>query len=110
MNLGPASIPDRNLQPIEQLSIINENEEDNIFYNCSECSSLIEITSINENNNIIEYKCLNKNNKEHNKIMQIKEYLEKMSKFKEKNINIDYCSSHNNNKYMSFCFNCNKHL
>ena len=73
-------------------------------------SSLIEILSINENNNIIEYKCLNKNNNEHNKIMSIKEYLEQMSKYNNKNINIDYCSSHNNNKYMSFCFNCNKHL
>ena len=36
-----------------------------LYYNCSECPSLIEILSINEENNIIEFKCLNKD-KEHN--------------------------------------------
>ena len=30
-----------------------------IGFNCPLCSSLIEILSINENNNIIEFKCLN---------------------------------------------------
>ena len=34
--------------------------DNNIFYNCKEYSSLIEILSINENKNIIEFKCLNK--------------------------------------------------
>ena len=34
------------------------NEE--IYYNCYECSSLIEITSIDEENNFIEFNCLNK--------------------------------------------------
>ena len=57
---------------------MNETELNNISYNCAECSSMIEILSINERNNIIEYKCLKKNNNEHNKIMQIKEYLEQM--------------------------------
>ena len=38
-------------------------ENDNyIYYNCSECSSLIEIISIDEENNMIEFKCLNKKN------------------------------------------------
>ena len=33
-----------------------------IYYNCTECSSLIEILSINEDSNIIEFECLNKDN------------------------------------------------
>ena len=37
-------------------------EISDINYNCTECSSLIEILSINEDNNCIEFKCLNKEN------------------------------------------------
>lgn len=37
--------------PEEIEEIIN-----NQYYNCSECSSIIEILSLNENNNIIEFK------------------------------------------------------
>ena len=53
------------------------NEE--IYYNCYECSSLIEITSIDEEKNFIEFNCLNKE-KNHNKnsTMPLKEYLEKI--------------------------------
>ena len=54
----------------------NNKEMPEICYNCTECSSLIEILSINEDNNIIEFKCLNKENK-HSKIMTIKEFFEK---------------------------------
>ena len=57
------------------------NEE--IYYNCSECSSLIEIISIDEENNFIEFNCLNKE-KNHNKniTMLLKEYFEKKKKIK----------------------------
>jgi len=54
----------------------NSNYDNNIGYNCLECSSLIEILSINENNNTIEFKCINNNN--HNNKIKIKDYLEKM--------------------------------
>ncbi len=37
---------------------IEENINSEISYNCSKCSSLIEINSIDEDN--IEFKCLNK--------------------------------------------------
>ena len=76
---------------------------------CPECSSSIEICSINEQNNIIEFRCI-KNNK--NYIMTIKEYLEKIKDYKEKNINDlkDTCQIHNNNNYVSYCFECNCHL
>ena len=96
------------LIPIEECE-----EKDIIFYNCDECSSLIEISSINENDNMIVFKCLNKE-KRHEKKIKIKEYLEKMIKFKKKSLNEDVCLIHsdseNKNKYVSFCFDCNKHL
>ena len=43
---------------------------DELYYNCSECSSLIEIISINEDNNTIEFNCLNKE-KNHPKRLSI---------------------------------------
>ena len=89
---------------------LNENNDN--LYCCSECSSLIEISSINEEENIIEFKCLNNN--DHNiKRMPINDYIENMNKHKKKCINEDICmehSSHKSNKYISFCFECNRHL
>ena len=87
-----------------------EIELSNIYFNCTECSSKIEILSINEENNTIEFKCLNK---EHQKIMLIKEYLSKMNKNKQKKINEYRCKEHllsKNNKFVSFCFDCNRNL
>ena len=34
-----------------------------IYYNCSECSSSVEILSINEKESNIEFKCINNNHK-----------------------------------------------
>ena len=89
-----------------------ETNNNELYYNCSECSSLIEIISINENNNIIEFNCLNPEKKHpKNIIMPLKEYLEKMKKYNDKKLNYDECEIHNkNNKYVSFCFNCKRHL
>ena len=87
--------------------------DNNIFYNCTKCSSLIEILSINEENNIIEFRCLNKDCHDEKKRMPIKEYFEKMEKNKQKSINEDKCREHiscKNNKYVSYCFDCNCHL
>ena len=92
--------------------ILNNNLEDapasqpmdDICYNCTECSSMIEILSINKDD--IHFKCI-KN--KHENIMTISEYLEKMKKYNDKNINIDKCINHNNN-YESYCFECNSHL
>ena len=82
----------------------------NIGYNCSECSSLIEILSINEDNNTIKFNCINN----HKNNIKIKEYLEKMEKYKDnKNIN-ENCEIHTKTKdyikYVNFCFNCKLHL
>ena len=83
---------------------------DQIYYNCSECSSIIEIISIDEENNMIEFNCLNEENN-HNKniTMPLKEYLEKMKKYNKSKINNDECEIHKSN-YISYCFNCNYHL
>ena len=54
---------------------MSEKEEFSEFYNCSECSSLIEILSINEENNTIEFKCLNKGI---NIELSIEDYLKNM--------------------------------
>ena len=82
----------------------------NIYYNCTECSSLIDIISINEEENIIEFKCLNKKDNHGKKIMSIEEYLTKMEKYKNKETNNDICNIHNKSKYISYCFDCNEHL
>ena len=86
-----------------------------IYYNCIECSSSIEIISIKDN--YIEYKCINNN---HERKILIKEYIEKMKKYNNKNNNNDECNIHNNNnndecnihnnKYECYCIECNKHL
>ena len=49
-----------------------------MYYNCIECSSPIELLYINERKNLIEFKCINDNQI---KKVSIKEYLEKMKKF-----------------------------
>ncbi len=48
------------------VTISNELDFNEMYYNCSECSSMIEILSLEEDNNIIEFKCLNKDNKHKN--------------------------------------------
>ena len=84
--------------------IVNE-----YFTICHECSSSIEILSINEQNNYIKFRCI-KQNKEY--IMPIKEYLEKVKEYKEMNIDDlkDKCEKHKNNNYISYCYECNCHL
>ena len=84
-------------------------ENDNIFYCCTECSSSIEILSINKDMNLIEFKCLNKAHNDVKK-MKINEYFEKMEKYKKSNINQDICINHSYKKYVGYCFDCNKHL
>ena len=89
----------------EQLKLSGFNE---INYNCTECSSPIEIISINENECSIEFKCINNN---HNKKISINEYIKEMKKVnnKNKNVNNDICMEHNK-KYECYCLDCNIHL
>ena len=76
-----------------------------IYYNCTECNALIEILSIDEKENTIEFLCSN----QHKKLKPIKEFLDKMMDNDNVDINKDICQIHKN-KYMSFCFDCKKHL
>ena len=88
---------------------IEENLDFN--YNCSKCSSLIEIISINENNNILKFRCLNKNNNHSEMVMSLKEYFKEMKKYTNKGTNIVKCEIHKkNNKFISYCYDCNCHL
>ena len=79
-----------------------------IYYNCNECSSPIEIITINEKTNIIEFQCINNH---HQKKLSIKEYINEMKKFNNKNLNDEVCIQDNHNKkYEFFCLDCKKHL
>ena len=114
------------MEPIENDIIIQNGEKDsndapppekiNINYSnnllpCPECYSLIEILSLNEENQILEFQCT-KNNHNKSKIL-ISEYLEIIEKNnKLKNIKEfkDQCEIHENNYFKSYCFNCKNHL
>ena len=92
-----------------QKPIFIDEKLNNIGYNCTDCSSLIEILEINKKTNIIKFKCINEEG--NIKVMNIKKYLSKMKQYKNKDINSDRCHIHNiNNKYINFCINCNYHL
>jgi DNA-directed RNA polymerase subunit RPC12/RpoP len=80
-----------------------------VYYNCSECKSHIEILKLNEIESTIEFRCINNN---HKIKMKIKEYLDKMKNFNDKNINSDKClnKDHKNNYYECYCLKCNQHL
>ena len=78
-----------------------------IYYNCTECSSNIEILSINEKEGIIEFNCINNNN--HHRKMSIKEYIDKMKDFNNADINNDKCKIHKE-IYICYCFDCKIHL
>ena len=82
-----------------------EQKDNNIYYNCTKCSSMIEIIEINKE--IIKFKCINN---KHEEIMEINKYLEEMKKYNNIKINNDKCNIHNNNKYISYCFDCNNNL
>ena len=99
---------------MEDIKIINKKEindmndapileSNKILYNCSECASVIEIVSIDQDN--IEFQCLNN----HNKKIAIKEYLEKMKEYNNIILNNNICNTHRE-EYVSYCFECKMHL
>ena len=73
----------------------------NCSYNCTECSSSIEILSLNENN--IKFICNNKKNK-HDINIKIDKYLGKYKKYNNLKLNDDICDEHKK-EYLSYCFN-----
>ena len=103
---------------MESFELLNENgcklsEYDKIYdpqpYNCPECQSLIEILSIDDDLDKIEYRCFNKDNFHTNK-MEIKEYLQKIKSYDSSESIKIRCNEHNQNSYEYFCLNCNQHL
>ena len=78
-------------------------ELNNCLYNCSKCSSNIEILSLDENN--IKFICNNKHNIE----IKIDEYLKNMKQYNNVKLNDDKCAKHKK-EYLSYCFDCNCHL
>ena len=84
-----------------------EPETPEPFYNCSECSSPIEIIYLDNSN--IGFKCFNKNNP-HKIKLSIKEYINKMEK-QYKGINDEICMINKHNKTNEcYCLECNIHL
>ena len=90
----------RELNDMSDAPILESNQ---ILYNCSECASVIEIISIDQDN--IEFQCLNN----HNKKITIKEYLDKMKEYNNIILNNYVCDIHKE-EYVSYCFECNMHL
>jgi hypothetical protein len=74
---------DKGNTPFNEFMQYNE-----LNYCCTDCSSLIEILHINENKNIIEFKCSNKNNS-HQKSIEINKYLEERKQNKKNKSNIN---------------------
>ena len=92
----------------ETLELPNEIKLKEFYYNCTECPSMIEIISLKERENIIKFKCLNKNNP-HNIEMPIIEYINKMKKYNNKDMHNEICLIHNK-KYDCYCQDCTSHL
>ena len=84
--------------------ILWEKDLDEKNYDCIDCSSLIEILSINEENNNVKFRYINNHKKE----ILIKEYLKHIEKNKDKIVN-EKCELHNQ-EYTFFCFDCRRHI
>ena len=81
------------------------NQFKNIYYGCSECESLIEILTLDEEN--ITFICNNKI-KEHELTLSMKEYINKMKKIENTELNNDVCHIHSQN-YIIYCYDCDTH-
>ena len=83
--------------PPKQKELLKKIENNLLI--CPECSSEIEIILINEETNMIEFKCI-KNN--HKKCLSIIQYLKEINNINKKdNLNSfkDQCTIHKNNNY-----------
>ena len=87
--------------PIQQ-----ELFEENLGYNCTECSSVIEILNMKEDE--LEFKC--EKNDNHNNKLKINEYLEKMKKYIDNRNLYGKCEIHIQNEYEYYCLDCKLNL
>ena len=72
--------------------IQNQHKQDKIGYNCSE-----KITSINEKENYLSFKCISNNN-HNNENIEINKYLEKMKNHLDNKNLLGKCEMHNYNE------------
>ena len=86
-----------------------ESKMDSYQYNCTECTSLIEIISLNNTLNEIEFRCLNNS---HRIKKPLNDYLNIMGTYKyAASLKTECeCAGHNKSKYEYYCLNCDKHL
>ena len=83
-------------------------------YNCSACSSPVEILSINDKENSLTFKCLNKNKKDNHNVqtMLINEYINSMKKHSYLYSECYICKKiqyHSKNiSVFSYCIKCDK--
>ena len=110
---------EKNLNKIQRTKQnLTKEEKDlikELYTVCPNCSSDIEILSIDENkvdeeiSVIMKYKCLNENIVNN---ISIKEYIKLIKENKEKKIEKlkDQCNKHLSKKYISYCFDCKCHL
>ena len=104
-NSADAPPIDQDNKPIIPPKLNNE------FLICPECSSALEIISIDEENNMLEFRCT-KYNHRYNKISIIRYlFIIKRNK-KPSNLTHfnDKCEFHKNNNYSCFCFDCNRNI
>ena len=102
----------------ESLTPIGITEEEcnlckNDSYSCTECSSQIEILSLNEEEGKITFRCLSNNENNHGIItLSIKDYLNQMEKNTYAFSKCSICNlkqnSSNENKIFKYCINCKK--
>ena len=84
------------------------NEE---FLICPECSAALEIISIDEENNMLEFRCT-KNNHRNNKISILRYFfiIKRNKKPSNSSHFKDKCQFHKSNYYSYFCFDCNRNI
>ena len=94
-----------NIKTIPQINDIYLSKE---FYICSICSSGTNIYDVNEKEGVVEFKCVK--NSSHIFKINIVDILEKIENNIKKDLYKDICPYHksNENKYLSYCFDCNK--
>ena len=82
---------------------------DSYQYNCTKCTSLIEIISLNDKLDEIEFRCLNNS---HRIKKGLNDYLNDMKsyKFAASFKNKCECAGHKESHYEYYCLSCGKHL
>ena len=95
-----------NSDKISEISDCSNND----FLICPECSSPIEIVSLDEDTNMFEFECTKFNHKTN--IISLIQYFNRIKNIQLGDLNEfkDKCEMHKDNKYKIYCFDCERHL